>query len=193
MALRNSETRYGAVAMTLHWLIAAMILGLVAVGFIMGDLENSDPNKFKLYQLHKSFGLTVLALSVLRLLWRLVNPLPPLPGDLKAWERLLARATHVVFYALMIGTPLVGWAMVSASPFNIPTRFFGQFEVPHLPYFATAPEKADLAESLAEVHEMLAFGILGLLALHVGAALKHHFILKDSVLVRMLPFTKVSP
>lgn len=192
MAILNSRARYGSVAMLLHWVIALSIIGMIALGLYMHDLPLNDPQKFPLYQLHKSIGLTILGLSVFRLLWRLVNRVPPLPDGLKAWERFAARFTHFAFYVMMIGIPLVGWAMVSASPWGLPTYWFGVAQVPHLPYFSTAPNKAELEGTLKFIHYWLAIGTLGLLALHVGAALKHHFILKDDVLKRMLPGTKVS-
>lgn len=192
MAILNSSRRYGSVAMLLHWVIALSIIGMIGLGLYMHDLPLSDPQKFTLFQLHKSIGLTILGLSVFRLLWRWVNRLPPLPDGLKAWERFAARFTHVAFYVLMIGIPLVGWAMVSASPWGLPTYWFGVAQVPHLPYFSTAPNKAELEGTLKFVHFWLAMGAVGLLFLHVGAALKHHFILKDDVLKRMLPGTKVS-
>ncbi|MBI1238963.1 MAG: cytochrome b [Alphaproteobacteria bacterium] len=190
MALDGSARRYGTVAMLLHWTIALLILSLIAVGLYMSGLPNSDPQKFELYQLHKSFGLTVLALSVVRVVWRLMHPVLPLPAGMKTWERVLAYATHIAFYVLMFAIPLFGWAMVSASPLQIPTFYFGLFQVPHLP---VAPEGGDrdLAGAFAELHEILALSTLAVLALHIAGALKHHFIERDDVLIRMLPFTKV--
>lgn len=183
---RNTETRYGAVAMLLHWAIAAAILTLLGLGVVMVRLPNADPLKFQLYQLHKSIGVTVLALSLLRLAWRLTHPAPPLPDTLRPWEAMLARATHVGFYVLMIGLPVSGWMMVSASPWNIPTVVFGAFTLPHLPGLAGLPNKAPVADALQEVHEAAAIAMAVLLALHVAGALKHHF-LRDGVLARMLP------
>src|SRR5436190_23816311 len=130
--LANSETRYGTVAVTLHWFIAAAIIGMLILGKYMADLPRDDPSKFDLIQLHKSIGITILTLSVLRLLWRLVNKVPPLPAQMPAWERFAAHASHILLYVLIIGIPLTGWMMVSASPLGIPTIWFGVVEIPHL-------------------------------------------------------------
>ena len=184
---RNTDSRYGAVAMLLHWVIAAAILSMLALGVVMVRLPPADPLKFELYQLHKSIGVTVLVLSLLRLGWRLTHPVPPLPVTLRPWEKVLARVTHIAFYGLMIGLPVSGWMMVSASPRNIPTVVFGAFTLPHLPVLHALPNKAPVADALKEVHEIGAIAIAVLLALHVAGALKHHFILRDGVLARMLP------
>lgn len=178
-------TRYSAVAIALHWLIALAIVALVAIGILMTSLPDTDlARKFALYQLHKSLGITVLALSLLRLAWRLTHRPPPLPGTLKPWERRAARATHIGFYGLIIVIPLLGWAMVSASPYNIPTVLWGEIPWPHLP----VPKSA--FEAFRAGHVLLAFGAVALLVLHVAAALKHHYILHDDVLARMLPFMR---
>lgn len=178
-------SRYSAVAIVLHWLIALAIAALVIMGIVMTGLPDTElTRKFALYQWHKSIGVTVLGLSLLRLAWRLTHRPPPLPDNLKPWERLAARATHVGFYVLIIAIPLLGWAMVSASPYNIPTLLYGAVPWPHLPV-----PKAGF-EAFKAVHVWLAFGTLALLALHVAAALKHHYILRDDVLARMLPFLR---
>lgn len=178
-------TRYSAVAIALHWLIALAIVGLVVIGIVMTGLPDTElARKFALYQLHKSLGITVLALSLLRLAWRLTHRPPPLPDTLKPWERRAARATHIGFYGLIIVIPLLGWAMVSASPYNIPTVLWGVIPWPHLP----VPKPA--FEAFRAGHVLLAFGAVALLVLHVAAALKHHYILRDDVLARMLPFMR---
>jgi cytochrome b561 len=184
---RNSTDRYGLVAMLLHWLIAALIVGMLALGLTMVRLTPGSALQFELYQLHKSIGITILALSLVRLGWRLGNPTPPLPAAMAPWERMLARATHVGFYGLMVALPLSGWMMVSASAWNIPTMLFGVVHLPHLPVLSTLENKKPVEDVLKEVHELLGWSILLLLALHVAGALKHHLMLKDDVLVRMLP------
>lgn len=189
----DGNRRYGRVAMLLHWLIALAIITLLTLGAIMVDLPRGSPEKFQLYQLHKSLGLTVLALSVIRLGWRLAHPPPPLPADLAAWERRAAGATHLAFYALMIGLPISGWMMVSASPWNIPTQPWGLFTLPHLPWFADHPGKEALEGTLKSVHETAAWTMAGLACLHVAAALRHHFIRRDAVLLRMLPGRRPLP
>ena len=185
--LGNSETRYGSVAKTLHWLIALAIIALLVVGKYMHGLPNNDPDKFALYQLHKSFGISVLALSVVRVLWRLTNKVPPMPAAMPGWQKWAAHAGHLGLYALMIAIPLSGWAMVSASTLGIPTMLFGAVELPNLPI---APDR-ETHELFEETHELLGNLMILLLIGHVLAALKHHFIDRDTVLRRMLPFAKV--
>jgi cytochrome b561 len=184
MTPTTTPSRYNAVAIGLHWLIALMLIGLVVVGFVMGDLERSNPLKFQLYQLHKSFGMTVLALSLLRLVWRLTHRAPPLPAASKPWEKGLALAVHYGFYVLMLGLPLVGWLGVSTSPLKIPTVIFGLFTLPPLPFLQGIE---GISHDLFELHEMMAFLLIGLFGLHVGAALKHHFMLKNDIVLRMTP------
>ncbi len=182
---------YTKVAIALHWVIAAMILGQIAGGVYMSGLPLST-QKFELYQAHKSFGITVLFLSLTRLGWRLTHPSPPLPEGMTAWERRLARVSHIGFYALMIGVPIGGWAVVSASPLadSVPTKLFGVIPWPHMPFFGGVEDRTSLYETIAGMHELFAFATLGLMGLHVGAALKHHFIAKDDVLVRMIPLLR---
>ena len=189
--LANSETRYGAVAVTLHWLIAIGIIGMLVLGKYMADLTNDDPSKFDLIQLHKSFGISILVLSVLRLAWRLVNKVPPLPAHMPTWERWAAHASHILLYFLIIALPLTGWAVASASPLGIPTIWFGQFEIPHLPGLQGFADQHAAEDQFKGVHELLGNVMIFLLLIHVGAALKHHLWDRDDVLVRMLPFTKV--
>lgn len=179
---------YTKVAIALHWIIAFAIIFMLALGMVMEDLPNEM--KFAAYQLHKSVGLTVLLLSFVRLFWRLSHPAPALPSGMKAWEITISKITHVAFYLLMIGLPMSGWAIVSSSPRNFPTIFFGLFEWPHLPVLSEIENKEDVSHSFGEIHETLANLTIALLALHVGAALKHHIILKDDVLVRMAPWVK---
>lgn len=179
----NTSKRWGAISMVLHWLVALLVLGLMAVGFYMeSGLTDDLKTLFTLFQGHKSLGLLVLALAILRLGWRWLNPSPPLPDTLKPWERTAARATHLALYALLLAQPLVGWLMVSASPLEVPTIWFGLVDVPHL----IGPDKA--TEGLMKrLHWIFAWALIALIALHIAAALKHHLILRDDVLRRMLP------
>jgi cytochrome b561 len=189
----NSRLRYGVVAMTLHWLLAAAILFMLGLGPYMTGLEETDPWTFPLFQLHKSIGLTILMLSVVRLLWRLANPVPMLPIQMKPWERVGARTVHVLFYVLMIAIPLMGWATVSSAALAVPTTWFGLFEWPHIPFLADLPraEKRMIEGPLAATHSVLAFSMLALMGLHAAAALKHHFRDRDDVLKRILPWTRL--
>lgn len=182
MTVMTDQSRYTSVAKFLHWVIALIIVIQIPGGFFMHNLEASE-FKFTLYQLHKSSGLIVLALALFRLYWRLTHKIPPLPAGMPDWQKILARFTHVAFYVLIIGIPLTGWAMVSASTLGIGTKIFFLIPVPHLP----VPQGEAQVEFWIEVHELLAKATIGLLVLHVGAALKHHFQDRDDVLTRMLP------
>ncbi len=199
----NTPVRhYTVVAIVLHWAIALAILGMIPLGWWMGDAledQSTQAQAIAAFQLHKSIGLTVLVLSLARLGWRLANPPPPLPEGMKAWERLAATATHWAFYFVIIAIPLTGWLYVSTGwsahddrPLEVPTLYFGLFQVPHLFGLANLTEgaRAALAEVLNFSHGKLAWGAIGLAALHVGAALKHHVLDKDDVLTRMVPGLK---
>ncbi len=194
MSLQSTPLRYGTVASTFHWLIAALVIANIALGFYFGNIEaHSDPMRFTLIQTHKSIGLTVLVLSVVRLAWRLINPVPPLPAGMSAGLRALARVTHALFYFLIIAIPLAGWALVSSSPTGLPTMYFGLFAWPQIGVLAALPraQKTPLRFEFASVHVYLAYFALALVVLHVGAALWHQFIRRDDVLKRMLPGTRL--
>jgi cytochrome b561 len=186
-------SRYSKVAMILHWLMALMIVCLFVAGLWMHEAIEEPETRaqaFKVYQLHKSFGITVLLLTLLRLAWRLMHKPPTLPTHMKNWERLLAKVSHIGFYLLMLAVPLSGWAMVSTSAYGLPTIIFGLFEWPHIGPLAAIENKAPVEHLFKEAHELLAFAMIGLLLLHIVAALKHHFLDKDDVLVRMLPLVR---
>ena len=187
IGIRNTHERYGVVAMFLHWIIAAAVLVMIGLGLIMTRMTPGTMEQFQLYQLHKSIGITILILTVLRLGWRLVNPVPTLPEGMKPWERLAARATHWGFYALTIALPMTGWAMVSASPLNLPTVLYGTVDWPHLPAIAALQNRAAAEEAFELAHESLAVLAVLTFVLHVGAALRHQFQLKDDVLRRLRP------
>lgn len=191
---KRSYRRYDRVAVTLHWLIGAMIIAQLAGGFWASNaLQSGDPDMrmtvFEIIQIHKSVGLTILLLSVLRLAWRFASPPPPLPEGMSGLERLGAHFSHVAFYGVMIALPLSGWVMVSASPSfkDVPTIYFGLFEIPHLPLEANlgAATAAAWSDGGKIAHFFLGAGSVALLALHVGAALKHHYVSRDQVLARM--------
>lgn len=185
------RSSYSRAAIGLHWLIALLILGNLAGGLWAESLlESADPEQrrlgFEVIQLHKSVGLTVLALTLVRIAVRLSSPPPPLPAHMTPTERRLAAISHGGFYLLMLGLPLSGWWMVSASPLGIPTVWFGLFDWPHLP----VPVGRGPAEAASSVHGVLGWMMAGLLVLHVLAALKHHWFDRDDVLARMLPLAR---
>ena len=171
--------QYTATAKSLHWLMAVMLFGLLALGLYMTDLPLS-PEKLKLYSWHKWAGVTVFLLLLFRLLWRIKNPPPPLPESMPKALQLVAHAGHFGLYALMFAIPLSGWLMSSAKGFQ--TVYFGVLPIPDL-----IEKNKELGHLLAEVHETLSWLFIILLVGHIAAALKHHFIDKDDILIRMLP------
>jgi cytochrome b561 len=184
----NTEIRYGNVAMALHWLIALLAIGNLCSGLTFAELMSHDnPWRFTIIQTHKSIGLTILVLSVIRLIWRLMNPVPPLPLEMSTLLKFVARLTHYLFYFLIIAIPLAGWLLVSASPSGIPTMYFGLFAWPNLPFFdgLARPERAHYAHTFAAAHSYMAFLTIALVLLHVAGALYHQFIRHDNVMRRM--------
>jgi len=181
------STRYNNVAKTLHWLIALLIITMLALGWTMENVDKGNPYRFQMFQLHKSIGITILLLSLMRLTWRLMHRAPPLPETMPAWEKFAARATHVLFYVFMIGMPLTGWAIVSSSPLNLPTYLFGYIHWPDLPVLPELANKREVSHVFGAIHGWGAYILAALLVLHVGAAVKHHWINRDDVLIRMLP------
>lgn len=174
----NTQEHYGLISIFLHWSIALLFVLLVMLGLSMTRMADGD-DKWWLYSLHKSLGFTVMGLILLRIFWRLSQAAPPLPHHLKPWEMLAARITHGGLYALMLILPISGYLDSVAGGYK--TQFWG-LEVPHL----VSTDKA-LAELALAVHVYASYALYLLLALHVSAALKHHFILRDCVLRRMLP------
>lgn len=193
----KSLDRYSAVAILLHWAIALLLIGQLAAGFYMHRLMHAEPNPdqqltFQLLQWHKSFGVTIFFLTLIRLGWRLTHRPPPLPAEMPGWEKFAARSVHAGFYVLLLAMPLVGWAIVSSSPFaeSVQTYLFGVVHWPHLPFFEGIENRKEVSHQFAELHEALAFIMIGLIVLHVAAALKHQFINRDGVLGHMLPFAR---
>jgi cytochrome b561 len=179
--LRNDAESWGAPAKLLHWAMTGLILAQVALG-IMAVTWRLSPTKLNLYFWHKSTGMLLLALLALRLVWRLANRAPTLPAALPAWERTAAHASHALLYALMAALPLSGWIVNAAA--NIPLRIFGLVPLPAI----VAPDNA-LADLAAWVHRGLFVLLALVLVAHIGAALRHHFVKRNTVLVRMLPGT----
>jgi cytochrome b561 len=187
--------RYSTVAIILHWLIAALIIWNLWLGVTM--VGQHGLAKFNNFQLHKSLGITVLVLSLLRLGWRIANPPPPEAPGMAHWEKTVSTLVHWAFYVIMIGMPLTGWLSVSASPTGIPTILYriGGFpgiSWPHLPIAAdlALPQKKALESASNTIHIYLSFSAYALITLHVLGALKHQFFDPNPVLPRMLPFLK---
>jgi cytochrome b561 len=189
MPIRNTAQRYGRVAISLHWLIAAFVVVNIGFGLYMSDLPRSDPNKFTLIQLHKSIGLTVLVLSVVVVLWRLMNPSPRWPSGMSPAMRMAARASHILLYVLIVAIPFSGWLMVSASPLGNSTPYFFLFGWPNLPFFAGMTREAvhPYREFYETIHVWLAWSAIVLVPIHVLAALYHQFVLRDHLLARIVP------
>lgn len=197
--MADTTQRYTAVAIVLHWAIAFAILFNIPLGLWMhGRAEANDVSEgvFRAFQLHKSIGLTVLALSVIRVGWRLTQPQPSLPAHMPTWEKRAARVTHFLFYFVMLALPLTGWLYVSAGwsvhtdhPLVVPTRYFGLFHVPDLFGLSHASDdvRATTAFTVLKVHWALGWSTLALAALHVAAALKHQFFDRDEVMAHMVP------
>jgi len=176
MRIKNNDTHFGVIAILLHWIIAFLIIGLLILGLYMVELPISL-EKLKLYGWHKEYGLLVLALAIIRLAWRLINITPNL--SLPLWEKIAARTVHWAFYGFMFAMPITGWLITSSA--GLPASFFGLLTMPDL--VAPNEEKRQFFE---ELHRWIGYGLIATIALHILAALKHHFINKDDILRRML-------
>lgn len=181
--LPSASERYHSFAIALHWMLAVALVSLFAVGLYMADLPFS-PLRLKLYNWHKWAGVSLLFLSIVRLLWRLTHRPPALPQSvtlaMPGWQMLAYHATHGLLYALFLVVPLVGWAYSSAAGF--PIVVFGVLPLPDF-----VPADKALAELIKPWHAVSAYAMAGLVALHAAAALKHHWIDRDGLLQRMLP------
>lgn len=178
--------RYTGVAIILHWLIAAAIIFQIILGWRMGD-EPKGPSTYAIFQLHKSIGVTILLLSLARLGWRLFHKPPPHPAGQPRWETIASKFVHVAFYVIMIGLPITGWIIVSASKLTIPTVLYGVVPWPHLPFLPelAAGPKHIWHEIGENGHGLLVKLTYGLLALHLGAVAKHQLLDRDAVFGHM--------
>jgi len=176
------SANYTRTAIALHWLVAITIVMTFGVGFYMHDLPLT-PFKLKIYSWHKWAGVTIFLLVLFRLIWRFTHRPPGPPAGMPAWQHVAAELTHWLIYILMIAIPVSGWLMSSAKGFQ--TVYFGVLPLPDL-----LAKNKELGNLLATVHMMLNFTLIGLVLGHAGAAIKHHFIDRDDVLIRMLPFIK---
>jgi len=182
MSFRNTNRSWGVLSKTLHWLIVILIINQWWIAERAHELKFSA--KIAALGWHKSFGITILALAIVRLVWRWANPVPALQSEIRPWEKLIAQVAHLLLYGLIFALPLTGWLMSSAK--NIPVSWFKLFQLPDL----VAPDKA-FGESMEHLHGLLFNALVVVAALHIVGALKHHFIDKNDVLRRMLPFARV--
>ena len=171
---------YGAVARGFHWLTAILIIAVYALGWYMSDLEPADPETFRLYQIHKSIGITILVLALLRLVWRMIQGAPDWPSHMSPWEKLAAAGAHWALYGLILVQPLIG--ILHSNAANFPIVFWDSYQLPPL----ISPNEM-IADLLEEAHHLIANVLAGLILLHIAAALRHHIQLKDDVLKNMMP------
>jgi cytochrome b561 len=181
MTVRNSTTAWGSVSKAVHWIIVLLIVNQWVIAERADDLTGLA--KLKALGYHKSFGMTILMLAVIRLVWRLSNPVPDLTAETRPWERVLAKISHVLLYALIFAMPLTGWLMSSAKTYSV--SWFNLFAFPNL-----VGKNEHLYELTHELHEVLFNVLVAVAVLHALGALKHHFIDRNDVLKRMLPFVK---
>lgn len=182
--VKNTKESWGLVSQVLHWGLALLIFGMLGLGYSMHNLVMDLQLKFTLYQLHKSFGFLVALLVLLRLGWRLTQPVPRLPDSMKPGEKRLANLSHIMLYGLLILMPLSGWIHTETAALDIPTRIFDLFVLPD-PF---GPNKA-LHAFFHTVHEWAAWTLAALILLHILAALWHHFVTRDDIFRRMVPFS----
>lgn len=184
MKTPSIEPSWNGVVKFLHWLVALLVFTQFALGWLAATWRLS-PTKLDLFVWHKSIGMLVLVLVLLRLVWRLATPTPPLPAGMPAWERAAAHGSHVLLYVVMLGMPLSGWVVNSAS--GVPFKVFWRLPLPPI----TAVDR-HVAEVASLVHFSLGLLLAAILLVHIGAALRHHFIQRDNVLTRMLPARTLS-
>jgi cytochrome b561 len=181
--MESSTLRYTATAKILHWSMALLIIGTFLLGLTMVEMPGITTTKLKYFNWHKWAGVTVLALATVRLLWRLTHPAPPLPAAMASWQKKIAEGTHYLLYVLIFAVPLSGYFYSLASGFKV--VYLGLLPLPVL--IDANPELKPLLKTL---HYLLNIGLSTLVIAHIGAALQHHFIHRDGILLRMLPQRK---
>lgn len=177
MLLKNTKTHFGMITILLHWLMAFLLIGLLAMGIYMVNMPISL-QKLKWYGWHKEYGLLALLLVSIRISWRFINITPSL--SLPLFEIIAARTVHYAFYIFMFAMPITGWIITSAA--GLPASFFGLFVLPTL----VSPNE-ETRILFQQIHQWLGYGLIATIILHTSAALKHHFINKDDILRRMIP------
>ncbi|MEZ5500890.1 MAG: cytochrome b [Steroidobacteraceae bacterium] len=182
MALKNTNDAWGGVAKFLHWLVVLLVIAQFVLASMADDLA-PGLQKLALLARHKSFGVTIFAIALVRVVWRFANPTPELPATMKGYERLLARGTHLLLYLVLLVMPLSGWLMSSAKGYSV--SWFGLVQLPDL-----VGRDDGVFDAMHELHESLAYALVAIATLHLLAALKHHFVNRDNILRRMLPFVR---
>lgn len=177
MSLYNSEQQYGIISRANHWLSALIVVGLIVVGMYMSDLDNG-PEKQDLYALHKSMGVALLGLILVRFVWLKVSPNPAQLSSTR-FEHILGHSVKGMLYLAMLMMPITGWLLSNAAGYDV--KFFDLFTLPTL-----IEKNEEFKEIIEEIHEFGGLMVIGLVLLHVAGALKHHFVYKDETLLRML-------
>ena len=174
------SSRYTATAQALHWVVAILMFLVIAIAWVMVNMDHAAPSREWVYTLHKSIGVTILALVAVRLAWRAIHPAPPLPGKMAVWERRMAFASHWMLYVIMVGMPVSGYILSATSPHGVP--YFNLFNLPLLPQNHAAGEAARWVH--AAVGQWLVYGLV---VLHLAATAWHAAVRRDGILDRMLP------
>ena len=178
MRFRNTRVAWGALSKSLHWLVVFLIIAQWIIARYAA--AQTFAGKVAPLSLHKSIGMSILAVTVFRLIWRLINPGPSSFDELRSWERGLARISHILLYAFVIALPITGWLMSSAR--NFPVSWFGMFQFPDL----VSPDRV-LFQRMEDFHDALFVALVAVALLHISGALKHHFVDRNNILLRMLP------
>lgn len=179
--------KYHVVAMAFHWIIAIPVLFMLWFGHYVEDLPKGSFDRLEGFQMHYSIGLTILILTLGRIIWRMIHPAPPMVPTMKRIEVIFAKSIHHLFYILLLGLPLAGWATASTSRLNVPIRFFDLFQVPWFPFVRGGEGQQAVHEFFEFIHVNLGWVMLGLFILHFAAVMRHALILKDGTLRRMIP------
>ena len=182
--IRNTSSSWGSHSRVFHWVLGVTIIGMLAYGWWMNHIP-ARPDRLFYRSIHADIGYLVLLFTVLRLLWRSVNPTPALPPDTPPWQLIVARLSHGALYAVTIVVAVLGWAHSGAHTPDY-SSFFGLFHVPQI----TSPDKA-AAQTYEDRHILFAYVLLALVVLHLGAAAFHHFVKRDRITARMIGVTEV--
>jgi cytochrome b561 len=177
--IRNTTSGWGSVSRWLHWILGTLIIGMLAYGWWMNHFP-ARADRFFYRSIHADIGYVVLLLTVIRVIWRSANPTPALPADMSRWQRITARISHGLLYAVTIVVAVLGWAHSGAHTPNY-ADWFGLFKVPQI----TSPDKA-AANVYEDRHILMAYVLLALIVLHIAAAAWHHFVKRDRVAARMI-------